>query len=67
MLSIILKTFSLHFFPIFPIHPSLFNLTQLLLRIVNLEDLQKINDQWRSLPLHTFTHDIANEKEPDKF
>lgn len=48
-------------------YPSLFNLTQLLPRIVNTEDLQKIDDQWRSLPLHSFTDNIVNEKEPDKF
>lgn len=48
--------------------PSIQNLIQKLPRIVNSEnEIQVIDDQWRSLPLESFSSVITEEKETDKF
>lgn len=39
-------------------------------RMLNIEDniiLQKIDDQWRNLPLYKLSENIINEREPDRF
>lgn len=50
--------------------PSIQNLIKKLPRIVNSEnenEIQVLDDQWRSLPLESFTSVITEEKETDKF
>lgn len=50
--------------------PSITNLIQKLPRIVNSEnenEIQVLDDQWRSLPLESFTSVITEEMETDTF
>lgn len=52
------------------IYPSIYNLVQHLPRMLNIEDniiIQKIDDQWRNLPLYKLSENIINEIEPDRF
>ncbi|KAF0726055.1 Uncharacterized protein FWK35_00025943 [Aphis craccivora] len=52
------------------IYPSIYNLMQHLPRLLSIEDniiLQKIDVQWRNLPLYKLSENIINERESDRF